>query len=203
MSVGCKQVGERAQPRVATQLSLGFVDMAFVTISGFPSSGKSRLAAALKADWERRIVEAASNLSVVVLEDDIGPEGRAIYQGQSPILDPLSTLSRLTLWLIHREREGEARPGLASLDRRPLAQQEHHRHLRCHELHQGLSVSDAPGGQGGQRPLLHRELPSLSLDNKGHLTQLASFKIHVAAPPEKCREWNSSRNPSEAYPDSV
>lgn len=60
--------------------------MAFVTLSGCPASGKTRLALALKADFERRISEddyQGPATEVVIIEDDIGVLGRTVYSGES------------------------------------------------------------------------------------------------------------------------
>ena len=61
------------------------VKMAFITISGFPCSGKSRRAEQLRAHLERRLEDPSyegPQLKVVVVSDDTLNIPRSVYDGE-------------------------------------------------------------------------------------------------------------------------
>jgi hypothetical protein len=92
----CSERSLSTSPDLANQSS---PRMAFVTISGFPSSGKSTFVAKLQADFERRIAASPSpcNLSVTVVGDELGLVGREVYSGEVAIPHDLCMLSQAGL----------------------------------------------------------------------------------------------------------
>jgi len=61
--------------------------MALITISGYPSSGKSRRASQIKAHLETRLTDQNYNgpkLKVSVISDDTLGIGREAYGGECP-----------------------------------------------------------------------------------------------------------------------
>lgn len=59
--------------------------MAFVVLSGCPSSGKTSLALKLKDNFLAKMADPAytgPELEVVIVEDDIGVLGRTVYSGE-------------------------------------------------------------------------------------------------------------------------
>jgi protein KTI12 len=75
--------------------------MALITLSGFPSSGKTRRAQQLKAFFDTRLSDptyAGPALSVAVLSDDALSTPRSVYDGplasSLPIASNLRSLSR-------------------------------------------------------------------------------------------------------------
>lgn len=60
--------------------------MAFVALSGFPSSGKTTVVDKLVLDFQARMAQesyAGPQLEIVIIRDDLGPEGRDTYLGES------------------------------------------------------------------------------------------------------------------------
>lgn len=58
--------------------------MALITVSGFPSAGKSTFVSRLKASFEARLQDpqyAGPSLDVKAIEDDLGHLGRESYAG--------------------------------------------------------------------------------------------------------------------------
>lgn len=55
--------------------------MALVTIVGYPCSGKSRLAAALLEDFERRLPHGGTLHKAVIVSDDNSHVPRTVYDG--------------------------------------------------------------------------------------------------------------------------
>lgn len=63
--------------------------MAFITISGFPSAGKSTFVQKLTDDFRARLADpeyAGPSFDIAVVQDDLGHEGRQIYAGSSLFL---------------------------------------------------------------------------------------------------------------------
>ena len=59
--------------------------MAFITISGYPASGKTRRAEQLKQHFERRLQDPAYDgppLKVVIVSDDSLNLPRSVYNGE-------------------------------------------------------------------------------------------------------------------------
>lgn len=61
--------------------------MAFITISGYPCSGKSTRAQQIKKDFERRLKEesySGPNLTVEVVDDPVSKVSRESYDSKDP-----------------------------------------------------------------------------------------------------------------------
>jgi len=75
--------------------------MAFVVLSGCPSSGKTSLALKLKQDFLTRMADESytgPTWEVVIVEDDIGVLGRTVYSGE-------------WAWLCRKRRDKRGRRG--------------------------------------------------------------------------------------------
>lgn len=66
-----------------------YIDMALVTISGFPCSGKSSTARRLRDDFETRLGEPSykgPKLKVMLVDDESCHVPRSTYDGESDIV---------------------------------------------------------------------------------------------------------------------
>lgn len=108
--------------------------MALITVSGFPSAGKTRFAERLMASFEERLRDPTYHgpaLELVRIEDDLGHLGREAYSGACSLIVTryLFGLTRRCRSSVHgREPAREARSGKLPDDAQSQACQEGRRH---------------------------------------------------------------------------
>ncbi|KAL7410596.1 chromatin associated protein KTI12 [Mrakia frigida] len=138
--------------------------MAFVVLSGCPSSGKTTLALKLRQDFLARMADESytgPSWEVVIVEDDIGVLGRTVYS-ESRLEKPVraSLLSEVT----------------RSLSKRTIVICDGLNYIKGYRYQMNCAAKEA-----GVR----------------------ACTIHVATPPEKCKEFNRTRAPTEAYTEET
>ena len=128
--------------------------MALITISGFPSSGKSRRALQIKAHLESRIEQsdyAGPRLKVSVLSDDDLNIDRGVYGGECRSNCVIATL----LLNIFRRPTGKARSCGSVYCHAKADGTRHNPYCRRHELYQRVSLSNVLRRERTQAKSLH------------------------------------------------
>ena len=166
--------------------------MALVTIVGYPCSGKSRRAAQLKESFQARLADPnypGPQLEVVIVDDESCHVPTSVYDGMSPDLTLISFLiptdDHSPLDSV-AEKSGRANIFAAVI--RSLGPDT-------------ITICDSPNYIKGFRYQMycaareaHVRVCTVSHPEPLLLFQLIFGQIHVATPPEKCREWHEKRH---------
>ena len=167
--------------------------MALVTVVGFPCSGKSRLAEALVESIKQRLEApeyAGPKLEVVLVSDETSHVSRAVYDSKP------SSAPRAALEAHIRQPVGKAWAGQPVHECHAASRPRQDRGVRQSQLHKGVPVPDVLCCAGSPREDSDCELADFGF------RLLADAQVHVATPPDRCREWHEKRGECSYKPET-
>lgn len=160
--------------------------MALVTLSGYPASGKTTRAFQLC-----KLLEASQSLSVVVWNDENLGLPASAYDSELLIRQSSGNANAMSSCSDGKD---------STSDSHVCCDQESWKRQDCHhgwdELCQRLSLSAILCCSGGRRPNVNCMYQSNTLESADEEKQ-----IHIAAPKDKCTEWNKARE--KQYADAT